>query len=424
MSVSDFLDFANYGAVLFFGIVLSFYLADLPFGEHKRAYVITLAGFFAAQALFYLVTDSGMLYKSYPILIHIPLILILRFCFRKNIYISAIAVLSAYLMCTPRKWIGTLVSSFFDYDPTVSSATTMIVTIPLLFLIIKYISPYVVKLKYESSPTLWLFLILPLVYYILEYTFTVYTDLLYTGGAVIVDFFDSFIVLLYFILSCLILELSNQRNRAEGENLILSITASQAQKEISQLYRSQQQTAVYRHDLRHHMNFLQSCITEKRYDEALSYMDGICEGLEAHKIVRYCNDEPLNLILSSYVQKAKANHIAVNISVTASDFSRFQSADLCSLFANAIENAINACKQLADESERRIELRVYEKSNRLCVNMSNTCAGEPEFENDIPVTHEKGHGIGIKSMISIIDKYGGVYGFFADDGEFRFQASM
>lgn len=424
MSVSDFLDFANYGAVLFFGIVLSLYLADLPFGDHKKEYALTLAGFFAAQALFYILTDSTTLYRSYPFLIHIPLILILRFCFHKNIYISAIAVLSAYLMCTPRKWIGTLVSSFFGYDSMISSITTIVVTIPLLYLIIRYISPYVVKLKYESSSILWLFLILPLVYYVLEYTFTVYTNLLYTGGAVIVDFFDSFIVLLYFILSSLILELSNQRNRAEGENMLLSVTASQAQKEIAQLYRSQQQTAVYRHDLRHHMNFLQNCITEKRYDEALSYMDGICEDLESHRIIRYCADETLNLIFSSYAEKAKSENITTVISVSAYDFSRFQNADLCSLFANAIENAIKACAEVPDPADRSIDLRVYEKNSRLCINMSNTCSGLPEFQNGIPVTHEKGHGIGVKSMISIVDKYGGVYGFSAGDGEFRFQASM
>lgn len=424
MSISDYLDFANYGAVLFFGIVLSLYLADLPFGDHKKAYALTLAGFFAAQALFYILTDSTTLYKSYPFLIHIPLILILRFCFHKNIYISAIAVLSAYLMCTPRKWIGTLVSSFFGYDSMISSITTIVVTIPLLYLIIKYISPYVVKLKYENSSILWLFLILPLVYYVLEYTFTVYTDLLYTGGAVIVDFFDSFIVLLYFILSSLILELSNQRNRAEGENMLLSVTASQAQKEIAQLYRSQQQTAVYRHDLRHHMNFLQNCINEKRYDEALSYMEGICEDLESHRIIRYCADETLNLIFSSYAEKAKSEDITTVISVSAYDFSRFQSADLCSLFANAIENAIKACAEVPDPADRSIDLRVYEKNSRLCINMSNTCSGLPEFQNGIPITREKGHGIGVKSMISIIDKYGGVYGFSAGDGEFRFQASM
>ncbi len=64
MSVSDFLDFANYGAVLFFGIVLSLCLADLTFEDHKKEYALTLAGFFAAHALFYILTDSTTLYKS------------------------------------------------------------------------------------------------------------------------------------------------------------------------------------------------------------------------------------------------------------------------------------------------------------------------------------------------------------------------
>ena len=40
------------------------------------------------------------------------------------------------------------------------------------------------------------------------------------------------------------------------------------------------------------------------------------------------------------------------------------------------------------------------------------------------VSSVSGHGIGVKSMVSVVDRYQGVYGFFAEDGEFRFQASM
>ena len=46
------------------------------------------------------------------------------------------------------------------------------------------------------------------------------------------------------------------------------------------------------------------------------------------------------------------------------------------------------------------------------------------FENDIPISKNAGHRIGVKSMASVVEKYGGVYGFFADGKEFRFQASM
>ena len=77
-----------------------------------------------------------------------------------------------------------------------------------------------------------MFFLLPLTYYILEYAFTVYTDLLYRGEAVVIEFMDSFIVILYFILSTVILALLNKKNTAERENIILLSAAAQAEKRL------------------------------------------------------------------------------------------------------------------------------------------------------------------------------------------------
>lgn len=99
----------------------------------------------------------------------------------------------------------------FDGNPIVSNVASILITIPLLFLVIRFISPYIIRLKYESHTTLFLFFLLPLVYYVLEYTFTVYTDLLYTGGAVVIDFMDSFLVVSFFILSVLSLKFSSEK---------------------------------------------------------------------------------------------------------------------------------------------------------------------------------------------------------------------
>ena len=108
----------------------------------------------------------------------------------------------------------------------------------------------------------------------------------------------------------------------------------------------------------------------------------------------------------------------------AYDFSKFQITNLCSLFANAFENAIHACVQLPQPDDRYISLKLYEKNGKLCINMSNSYHTAPVFKNDVPVTSANGHGIGIQSMISVIEKYHGIYGFFAENGEFRFQASI
>ena len=49
MNISDIINLMNYTFVLFFGIIVAFYLADLPFEEHHRLYVLTLLGFSALQ---------------------------------------------------------------------------------------------------------------------------------------------------------------------------------------------------------------------------------------------------------------------------------------------------------------------------------------------------------------------------------------
>ena len=269
-----------------------------------------------------------------------------------------------------------------------------------------------------------LLFLLPLSYYILEYIFTVYTNLLYTGSVVVIDFLDSFLVLLYFILSMLTIEYASQRSHAERENLLLTTVSAQAKKEIAQLSDSKKQAAIYRHDLKHHMNFIQNCIQEQKTEEALSYINEICTTLQSGAIQKYCENESVNLILSSYIDKAQALQIQTTISVTATDFSRFQITDLCSLLSNALENAIHACAQITYPEGRYINLKLYEKNEQLCINLANSYEEEPTFENDIPVSHKSGHGFGVQSMISVVNKYSGIYGFFAENGEFRFQATF
>lgn len=198
--LSAMLNLVNYVFVLIFGIVVSFYFADITWEDNKKTIISTLVAFALLQAVCYVLLGERILYKSYPFIIHIPLILVIRYVCHKNIYISTIAVLSAYLMCTPRKWFGTVAAYIIKDIPMISDIVTIIITIPLLFIVIKYISPYIIKLKEESKNIISMFFLLPLTYYILEYALTVYTNLLYTGKAVIIEFMDSFIVVLYFFL--------------------------------------------------------------------------------------------------------------------------------------------------------------------------------------------------------------------------------
>ena len=111
--LSSVFSLVNYAFVLFFGIVAALYLADIGFCDHKRVYVLTLFFFGIAQLLFYLIMGESVLYKCYQFLIHIPLIALIFLRFHRNLSISVIAVLSAYLLCTPPQMVWYLYCLLF-----------------------------------------------------------------------------------------------------------------------------------------------------------------------------------------------------------------------------------------------------------------------------------------------------------------------
>ena len=47
--------------------------------------------------------------------------------------------------------------------------------------------------------------------------------------------------------------------------------------------------------------------------------------------------------------------------------------------------------------------------------MSNPCPEGIQFENGLPVTHAEGHGIGVRSICAIVEKYKGLSDFSVQD---------
>lgn len=95
------LELINYAFVLFFGVVVSLYLADINFMDYKSLYIFTLLGFGVAQGIFYLLMGESLLYRCYPLLIHLPLVLLIWLVFHRNFYVAAIAVFyfSSFYLC-------------------------------------------------------------------------------------------------------------------------------------------------------------------------------------------------------------------------------------------------------------------------------------------------------------------------------------
>lgn len=197
----------------------------------------------------------------------------------------------------------------------------------------------------------------------------------------------------------------------------------QAQKEFESLRQMQKTTASYRHDMRHHFALLQSMASKRNMEDIKEYLQTVQSDLDAITPVRFCENETVNLILSSFAAKAKQSEVRLTIDAKLPDSYPFSDTELCSLLSNTLENAIHASKQITDISKRIIHLRMFSRNNKLCIDIRNSYQKEPVFHHGLPVSKEHGHGFGTKSMAHIVEKYGGVFQFSVKDGCFIFQAT-
>lgn len=133
-------------------------------------------------------------------------------------------------------------------------------------------------------------------------------------------------------------------------------------REIEALRLSQQRASTYRHDLRHHMQFLAGCIENGRTEQALGYIRSVCSEIEAGKVTAYCENEAANLIFSAFADRAAKAGVQFTVQAGISQALPVSESDLCVLLSNALENALHAAVRCREAGQGAfIETTGHEK---------------------------------------------------------------
>lgn len=71
-----------------------------------------------------------------------------------------------------------------------------------------------------------------------------------------------------------------------------------------------------------------------------------------------------------------------------------------------------------------MDVQFYERNSKLFLQVANPCDKPVHFEKGIPVSDREGHGIGVQSICAIVERYGGIYNFLVENGNFILQLSI
>lgn len=412
-------------AVSLFGSILAAsFCGALDSRRNRVAFWCCMVVIPLASGWIYATWDGEFLRMIYPLIIHLPLILLMS-SLTERTWWSAVSVLTAYLCCQLRRWLALFVVTLASGDHVMQDVVELVVTLPLLVLLLRFAAPSIRRLADHSIKLKLVFGVIPTVYYVFDYATVVYTDILTSGRPVVVEFMPFVCCGAYLAFLLYYVAEEEQRNRLQQLQNGLGMQVTQAVREIDALRQSQKQASAYRHDLRHHLQYLAGCIEEGQTERAQAYISGICAEIEAQKVQWYCENDTANLILSAFAQRASRDGISLNAAVTLPPFLLISDSDLCVLLSNALENALHACQNLpVAETPPVISVGGYEQDSRLFLQVANPCAEPVRFENGVPISNRPGHGLGVQSICAIVKRYGGICSFSANNGIFLLRLSL
>lgn len=118
----------------------------------------------------------------------------------------------------------------------------------------------------------------------------------------------------------------------------------------------------------------------------------------------------LDTLLTSKNLRCMQHKIDMTCVVDGTLFDFMDVMDICSIFGNAIDNAIECELKLKDYSKRMIHVDAFSEKSFLIIRFENYYEGDIQFEKGVPVTtktEKKLHGYGLKSLRYTVHKYRG-----------------
>lgn len=185
-------------------------------------------------------------------------------------------------------------------------------------------------------------------------------------------------------------------------------------------YKEEQQEVIrFRHDWKNHMLLLQSLLEEKEYEKAQEYFASLAEKSTKHSYRALSGNEIVDMILGIKMERMEQAGIQVSCDGSLSALRFMEPIDCCILFANLLDNAIEANESYT--GNRYISLHGVQHPGTLLLVIENPISQEVHWEeNHLVSTKEDGkeHGIGSQNAFEMIHKYAGEYSVTTEEGLF------
>lgn len=188
-------------------------------------------------------------------------------------------------------------------------------------------------------------------------------------------------------------------------------------EEVENMYR---QTRGWRHDYRNHIQTMKAYLSMGRYEELAEYLDQLDMDLSQVDTVVKTGNVMVDAVLNSKISVARAKQIAVDAKARVPQHMSVAEVDLCVILGNLLDNAIEACMGIEEESQRFIRIYIDVLQGQLYLYVLNATAGKLKRRGNsyLSTKDSREHGYGLMRMDRVVEKYHGYLDRQDEEGVF------
>lgn len=231
-----------------------------------------------------------------------------------------------------------------------------------------------------------------------------------------------FLITAFSMLCCIVLlgTLFNSisRIRMEDEMHTLNALWANAQKQYETSKQNAELLSMKYHDLKYLINAVRAAHSTGSLDRVLQESSELLSDYE-HSF--NTGNEALDVVLTEKSLQGRKESITIQSVADGTVLNGMEDVDIYALFGNALDNALESLRTVADMEQRVVEVFVKRVNNMAKIEIVNFAEVTPTFVNGLPQTTKAdklNHGYGTKSIRYIVDKYHGFVQFSRKDEKF------
>ena len=161
------------------------------------------------------------------------------------------------------------------------------------------------------------------------------------------------------------------------------------------------------HDLKHQISVLRA---EQDPQRRIDFLDGMEEEIRVYEAQNKTGSSVLDTVLTGKSLYCARHGVELTCVADGARLDFMSTMDICSIFGNILDNAIECELTIQDKEKRLIHLAVYTRMDFLIIQCENYCEEQLKFRDGLPIStkgNDDYHGYGVKSIRYTVDQYGG-----------------